>query len=53
MSAALTDTIGKETVPDHIPDCTGFPGLELEKVTEIGSAVAVLFEKSQADTTSE
>ena len=53
-SAECTDTIGSGVVPDeivldHIPDCAGFPGLELEKLTETGLAVPVLFAKSQAE----
>jgi hypothetical protein len=43
------DTIGKGTVPDHIPNCAGFPGEELEKLIEMGLAFPVLFAKSQAE----
>jgi hypothetical protein len=48
-SAECTDTIGSGSVSDHIPDCAGFPGLELEKLTEMGFAVPLLFAKSHAD----
>src|SRR6185312_1503097 len=30
-SAECTDTIGSGNVPDHIPNCPGLAGLELEK----------------------
>jgi hypothetical protein len=36
-------------VPDIIPNCAGFPGFELEKVTETGLVLAVLFAKSHAE----
>jgi hypothetical protein len=48
-STELTETIGKGTVPHHNPNWAGFLGLELEKVTEMGLAFAVLFAMSQAD----
>jgi hypothetical protein len=47
-SAEWTERIGVETVPDHIPNCSGFPGLELEKNTVTGLEVPVLFELSLA-----
>jgi len=47
-SAALTVTIGSGTVPDQAPDWVGFPGLELEKLTDTGLEFVVLFAKSQA-----
>ncbi len=44
------ETIGRGMVPDHTPDCAGFPGLELEKVTDTGLAFPTLLAKSEAVT---
>src|ERR1700741_2519878 len=48
-STELTATIGKGTIPDHMPNCAGFPALEFEKVTETGLEFAVLVLKSHAE----
>src|SRR5260221_11890131 len=44
------ETIGRGMVPDHTPDCAGFPGLELDKVTDTGLAFPTLLAKSKAVT---
>jgi hypothetical protein len=53
MSAWWTETSGKGTTPDITPTWAGFPGLELEKLTETGLEFPATFAESQAVAVSE